>query len=68
MTFSLILNALQNTARLQTPPAKVGRPVKTYPNLLTEDTSVQLADLPNAVDNRELWREAVNSVRATRPI
>ena len=48
--------------------AKVGRPVKTYPKLLTEDTSAQLADVPNALDNRELWREIVNSVRATRPI
>ena len=48
--------------------AKVERPVKTYPKPLTEDTGVQLADLPNAVDNRELWREIVNSIRATCPI
>ena len=48
--------------------AKVGRPVKTHPKLLTEDTGVQLADLPNAMDNRELWSEIVNSVRATCPI
>ena len=45
--------------------AEVGRPVKTYPKLLTEDTGVHLADLPNAMDNRELWREIVNSVQAT---
>ena len=31
--------------------AKVERPVKTNPKPLTEDTGVQLADLPNAVDN-----------------
>ena len=48
--------------------AKVERPVTTYPRLLTEDTGVQLSDLPKATDNRELWREIVDSVRATRPI
>ena len=48
--------------------AKVGKPVKTYPKLLTEDTGVQITDLPNAMENRELWREIVNSVQATRPI
>ena len=48
--------------------AKIARPVKTYQKLLTEDTGVQLADLPNAMDNRELWREIVNAVRATCPI
>ena len=37
--------------------ANVGRLIKTYPKLLTEDTGVQLAGLPNAMDNRELWRE-----------
>ena len=42
--------------------AKVGRPVKTYPKLLTEDTCIQLADLPNAMDNKELWKEIINSV------
>ena len=48
--------------------AKVGRPFRTHPKLLTEDTGVQLADLPNAMDNRELWREIVNLVWPTRPI
>ena len=36
--------------------SKVGRPVKTHPKLLTEHTGVQFADLPNAMENRELWR------------
>ena len=48
--------------------AKVGRPVKTYPKLLTEDAGVELAHLPYAIENRELWQEIVDSVRATRPI
>ena len=48
--------------------AKVGRPIKTYLKLLTEDHGIQVADLPNAVDNRELWREIFESVWATRPI
>ena len=48
--------------------AKVGRPVKTYPELLTEDTGVQLADLPHAMDDRELWGEIVNLVWSTCPI
>ena len=47
--------------------AKVGRPVKTYPKLLTEDTGVQFAGLPNVMDNRELWSEIVNSVRGYSP-
>ena len=48
--------------------AKVGRPDKTYPKLLTKVTSAQFADLPNAMENRELCRGLVNSIRATRPI
>ena len=47
---------------------KMGRPVKTYPKLLTEDTGVQIANLSNVVDNWALWKEIVNSVRATPPI
>ena len=50
------------------PTLAVGRPAKTCPKLLTEDIGVQLADLHNAMDIRELWRGIVNSVWATRPI
>ena len=37
--------------------AEVGRLVKTYTKLLTEDTGLQLEDLHNTMDDRILRRE-----------
>ena len=44
--------------------AKVGRTVKTYTKLLTEDTGLQLEDLHKAMDDRAEWIERVHMVQA----
>ena len=44
--------------------AKAGRPDRTYIQQLCADTGCSLDDLPEAVDNREMWRERVRNIRA----
>ena len=43
---------------------RVGRPSKTYINQLCEDTECLPEDLPNAMDDRDGWRERVRRIRA----
>ena len=44
--------------------AKAGRPPWTYIQRLCADTDCSLEDLPQATDNREMWRERVRNIRA----
>ena len=45
--------------------AKAGRPARTYIQPLCEDTGCCLEDLPEAMNDREKWRERVRDIRAT---
>ena len=45
--------------------AKAGRPARTYIQQLYEDTGCCPEDLPEAVNDREKWRERVRDIRAT---
>ena len=45
--------------------AKAGRPARTYIQQLCEDTGCSPEDLPEAMNNREKWRERVRDIRAT---
>ena len=45
--------------------AKVGRPARTYIQQLCEDTGCSPEDLPEAMNDREKWRERVRVIRAT---
>ena len=45
-------------------PAKAGRPARTYIQQLFEDTGCSLEDLPEAMKDREKWREGVRDIRA----
>ena len=45
--------------------AKAGRPARTYIQQLCEDTGCSLEDLPEAMNDREKWRERVRDIRAT---
>ena len=45
--------------------AKAGRPVRTYIQQLCEDTGCNPEDLPEAINNREKWRERVRDIRAS---
>ena len=45
--------------------AKAGRPARTYIQQLCEDTGCCLEDLPEAMNDREEWRERVRDIRAT---
>ena len=45
--------------------AKAGRPARTYIQQLWEDTGCCLEDLPEAMNDREKWRERVRDIRAT---
>ena len=52
---------------LQTPTygrAKAGRPARTYIQQLCEDMRCSMEDLPEAMNNREKWRERVRDIRA----
>ena len=52
---------------LWTPPhrrAKAGHPARTYMQQLCADTGCSLEDLPEAMDNNEIWRERVRNIRA----
>ena len=44
--------------------AKAGRPVRTYIQLLCEDTGCSPEDLPEAMNDREKWGERVRDIRA----
>ena len=44
--------------------AKAGRPAQTYIQQLCEDTGCNSEDLPEAMNDREKWRERVRDIRA----
>ena len=44
---------------------KAGRSARTYIQLLCEDTGCSPADLPEAMNDREKWRERVSDIRAS---
>ena len=44
--------------------AKAGRPARTYIQQLCEDTGCNPEDLPEAMNDRERWREMVKDIRA----
>ena len=44
--------------------AKAGRPAWTYIQQLCEDTGCNPEDLPEAMSDREKWRERVRDIRA----
>ena len=46
-------------------PAKAGRPARTYIQKLCEDTGCHPEDLPEAMNDREKWRERVRDICAT---
>ena len=46
--------------------AKAGRPARTYIQQLCEDTGCNPEDLPEAMNDRETWRERVRDIRAGR--
>ena len=45
--------------------SKEGRPARTYIQQLCEDTGCSPEDLPEAMNDREEWRERVRNIRAT---
>ena len=45
--------------------AKVGRPARTYIQQLCEDTGCSAEDLPEAMKDREKWRERIRDIRAS---
>ena len=45
--------------------AKAGRPARTYIQLLCEDMGCSPEDLPEAMNDREKWRERVRDIRAS---
>ena len=44
--------------------AKAGRPARTYIQQLCEDTGCSPEDLPEAMNDREKWREGLRDIRA----
>ena len=44
--------------------ARVGRPARTYIQQLCEDTGCNPEDLPEAMNDKEKWRETVRDIRA----
>ena len=44
--------------------AKAGRPARTYIQQLCEDTGCAPEDLPEAMNDKEKWRERVRDIRA----
>ena len=44
--------------------AKAGRPARTYIQQLCEDTGCNTEDLPEAMSDREKWRERARDIRA----
>ena len=66
-----IYNRLRSDVLLWTPThgrAKAGRPARTYIQQLCEDTGCCPEDLPEAMNDREEWRERVRDIRATSAI
>ena len=45
--------------------AKAGRPARTYIQQLCEDTGCSPKDMPEAMKDREKWRERVRDIRAS---
>ena len=45
--------------------AKAGQPARTYIQQLCEDTECSPEDLPEAMNDREKWRERVRDIRAS---
>ena len=45
--------------------SKAGRPARTYIQQLCEDTGCSPEDLPEAMNDREKWRERVRDIRAS---
>ena len=45
--------------------AKAGRPARTYIQQLCEDTGCSPEDMPEAMNNREKWRERIRDIRAS---
>ena len=45
--------------------AKAGRPARTYIQQLCEDTECSAEDQPEAMNDREKWRERVRDIRAS---
>ena len=45
--------------------AKAGRPARKYIQQLCEDTGCSPEDLPEAMNDREKWRERIRDIRAT---
>ena len=45
--------------------AKAGRPARTYIQQLCEDTGCSPGDLPEAMNDREKWRERVRDIHAS---
>ena len=46
--------------------SKAGRPARTYIRQLCDDTGCNPEDLPEAMNDRETWRERVRDIRASR--
>ena len=46
--------------------SKVGRPARTYTQQLCDDTGWNPEDLPEAMNDRETWKERVRDIRASR--
>ena len=61
-TYELISDVLLRTSTYGR--AKSGRPARTYIQQLCEDTGCSPEDLPEAMNDREKWRERVKNIRA----
>ena len=48
--------------------SKAGRPTRTYTQQLCDDMGCNPEDLPEAMNDRETWRERVRDIRASRTI
>ena len=46
--------------------SKAGRPARTFIQQLCDDTGCNPEDLPEAMNDRETWRERVRDIRASR--
>ena len=46
--------------------SKAGRPARTYIQQLCDDTGCNPEDLPEAINDRETWRERIRDIRASR--
>ena len=44
--------------------AKAGRPARTYVQQLCADKGCSIENLPETMDNREVWRERIRNIRA----